>query len=309
MKIKLNRNNSIFILIVATFFWGSTFAFTKELTNDITPLWIVTIRFGLTAFILLGMFFKQIIKIFTQPLRKELPYLLLLGLVNFIAILLQTISLKEIPASNNGFITSFALLLVPFIEFIFRKKPVYNNIKLAVVLSLIGIYIMSYGLSIPEEFRLGDILALLSAIAYAFYIILVDILSKKVNAGALMFFVFIVTGVVSLPISIAIDGNIFVSSLKTLATLDFSVYFNMGFLIIMGTIIPYILMGVGQKRVDAQRASLIYILEPVFAMFIAVLFFSEAVFIVKIIGGGLIFIAQIIGIKQPKLAVDNKTNI
>jgi drug/metabolite transporter (DMT)-like permease len=307
MKSKLNRTGGILILILATAFWGSTFAFTKELTTELTPLWVVAIRFSITALILLAMFFPRVIWVFKSHLKRELPWLTLLGLVNFLAIFLQTVSLTEIPASNNGFITSFALLLVPFLEFIFRKKPVHLNIKIAVLFLLVGIYIMSYGFSLPKRVIAGDMIALLSALAYAFYIILVDILSKKLNAGVLMFFVFLVTGIISIPLAFILDGGHSPFTLEALSQLSPATYFNMGFLIFMGTIIPYVFMGIGQRVTDASTASMIYILEPVFAMMIALLFFGEEPMMVKFIGGGIIMIAQFIGIRKGKQPAQNPT--
>ncbi len=300
---KLNRTGGIIILILATIFWGSTFAFTKELTGELTPLWVVAIRFGITALILLAMFFPKVLGVYKYQLKKEFLLLLLLGVINFCAIFLQTLSLKDIPASNNGFITSFALLLVPFLEFIFRKKPVRTNIKIAVVVLLSGIYIMSYGFSLPDKVIAGDVLALISALAYAFYIILVDILSKHVNAGALMFFVFLVTTLISLPLAFILDASQSPFNVEFLSMLSPETYFNMGFLIIMGTIVPYVLMGTGQRVTDAQTASMIYILEPVFAMTIALLFFGEVPVLMKFVGGVIIVGAQFIGIRQPKEAM------
>lgn len=58
-----------------------------------------------------------------------------------------------------------------------------------------------------------------------------------------------------------------------LSNIGLNVYFNMFCLVIIGSIIPYILMGIGQSILDAQKAALIYLLEPVFAMIIALIFF------------------------------------
>ena len=164
MKMKLNERVGILILIVATFFWGSTFAFTKELTNVMSPLWLVAIRFSLTTILLFVMFFKHIMNVFRTSLKKELPKLLLLGMINFLAIITQTMSLTEISASNSGFIASFAVLLVPFLEFFFRKKPIHNNIKIAVIILFVGIYIMASGFNLPERFVAGDFMALTCAV-------------------------------------------------------------------------------------------------------------------------------------------------
>ena len=297
MKMKLNERVGILILIVATFFWGSTFAFTKELTNVMSPLWLVAIRFSLTTILLFVMFFKHIMNVFRTSLKKELPKLLLLGMINFLAIITQTMSLTEISASNSGFIASFAVLLVPFLEFFFRKKPIHNNIKIAVIILFVGIYIMAYGFNLPERFVAGDFMALTCAVSFAFYIILMDLLVKKINPGAIMFFAFFLTAIISLPLAMVTESSL---TVETLRNFDFSTYFNMGFLVILGTVVPYVFMGIGQRIVSVQKASLIYILEPLFAMFIAILFFREQPLLIKFVGAAIIIIAQIIGMRQPK---------
>lgn len=305
MKIKKERNISILILILATVFWGSTFAFTKDLTNYLHPFTLVAIRFGITTVLMFVLFFKSIIQTIKTIIKKDLSLIAVLGLVNLLAISLQTFSLKEIEASNNGFITSFALLIVPFIEYFFRKKKVRRNIKIAVVISMIGIYIMSYGIRLPNVLVIGDLLALLSAFVYAVYIILVDILSKRIKAGSLMFFAFLTTTIVAVPLALIFEGNLnFELFSKTVFT---KASFNMLFLAVLGTIVPYVLMGLGQRKTDAQTASLIYILEPVFAVGIAVIFFSEPIgSVYKFIGAGLILTAQYIGIRKQKQQVEKE---
>lgn len=293
-----NRNTAnfaILILIAATVLWGSTFAFTKELTTALKPIQLITIRFGITAIIMFFLFFKQIILTIKTMNKSLLAGLLLLGTINFIAILLQTMGLTEITASNSGFITSLSIIFVPFIEFIFRKKKVAKNIRYAVIVSIIGVYILSYGFHLPEKFILGDLLTFFSGLTYAVYIIVVDILSKKTNPVSLMFFVFIVTTIIGLPFAIitSIDTIANLNPLTIAENINSEVIFNMGFLILLGTIIPYILMGVGQKYLDAQRAALIYLLEPVFGTIIAVLFFGEIFMNYKIIGGSIILLTQL----------------
>lgn len=298
MENRLTEGAGITALLIATLFWGSTFAFTKELTVVLTPLWIVAIRFVLSTIVLLFIFTKRIINSFRTTLKENSSHLLLLGFFNFSAIVLQTYGLVEIPASNAGFITSLSVLFVPFIEYFWRKRRVYNNIKVAVILALIGMYVISYGFSKPSSLIRGDLLVFLCAIIYSFYIISVDILSKKLNPAVLMFYVFGITAILSLPLAIVVDGfdcvvfgSLYNPSLR-------NAYLHMSYLIVFGSIIPYILIGIGQRIIDPQRSALIYMLEPVFAMTIAILLFGEDFVWFRIIGGGIILIAQVIGIRR-----------
>ncbi|MCG8570935.1 MAG: DMT family transporter [Spirochaetes bacterium] len=291
---------SISLLVIATMFWGSTFAFTKELTTVLNPLPLIFIRFTLTGILMFFLFFSTILKTIKQLNRSTFFWLLLLGMINFGAILFQTAGLTEISASNSGFITSLSILFIPIIEFFIRKKKIFRSIRIAIVLSLAGIYLLSYGFHLPQGFIRGDLMTLCSALCYAFYIIVVDILSKKVRSPSLMFFVFFITSIISLPflcfVPLSPAGK--VSFMQLWQSFTFWDFFNLFFLVIGGTVIPYLLMGVGQRYLDAQRSAIIYLLEPVFALVIAVLFFGEILYSYKIIGGGIILLAQFLVIYE-----------
>ena len=184
---EMKKNTAMALLVIATVLWGSTFAFTKELVAVLPPLLLVFTRFFLTSLLLLAIYARSIgilaRKLLREPPRDVLMPLTALGVLNFLAIVLQTTGLTEIAASNSGFITSLATLFVPFLEFLTRGKRIALRMKAAIVLSLAGIYLMSYGVSLPETFRRGDFLTLVCAFAYSGYIVLVDVLSKKVPAG------------------------------------------------------------------------------------------------------------------------------
>ena len=78
--------------------------------------------------------------------------------------------------------------------------------------------------------------------------------------------------------------------------------FQMGFLVLLGSVVPYILIGIGQRAVDATTAALVYSLEPLFAMAIAVVFFTEPLSAMKVIGGAIVLAAQFVGLQRPQAA-------
>lgn len=290
----MNRNIAILCLILTTIFWGSTFAFSKEIQREMSSLWLVALRFSFTAICLFILFFRQIIKLLkTTPIKELLLKVLLLGIINFFAITIETIGVSKVPASNASFIASTSVLLVPFIEYFFRKKSVSNKMKLAILISIFGIYIMFYGFGLPKGFILDDIIIFVSAAFYSVQIVLIDISAKRFHSGALMFFLFLVTGIISLPLAILFDNSF---SLAQIPNLSINAQVCLILIILIGTVIPYILMAKGQSVVDAQTAALLFILVPVFAMIISFTIFKEDIVIFKILGGLIIIIAQIIGV-------------
>ena len=75
----------------------------------------------------------------------------------------------------------------------------------------------------------------------------------------------------------------------------------MGFLVLLGSVVPYILPGIGQQAVDATTAALVYSLEPLFAMAIAVAFFTEPQSTMKVVGGAIVLLAQFVGLSRRKM--------
>lgn len=297
-KSKSPKKVAIITLVIATALWGSTFALGKALTGYITPLELITIRFLISALLMLIIFIKPIIRAVRNLKSSIALWLLLFGLVNFVSIFLQTVGLSLIEASNSGFITSLSTLFVPVIEYFIRKKKVGSNIRIALFIAFIGVYLLSYGFSLPRGGSPGDLLTLLCALLYGFYIIIVDIVSKKIEASFIMFSAFIITGLSGGLVWLLTSLNDLSSQVNRLiTTLNAPApLILMALLVIGGTVIPYTMMGAGQKQLNAQTSALIYLLEPLFATLFALLMGQEVLSAYKIAGGVLILAGQYIAI-------------
>jgi drug/metabolite transporter (DMT)-like permease len=288
--ITVSRNTAIILLLLTTVFWGSSYPFTKSLTTVFSPLWVVAFRFGLAGLVLLALVHRELISALRTAAKKDLLVLCALGFLNFLAILFFTKSLQEIEVTNSGFILSSSLLLVPFLEFMFRGKPLQRTTLVGVALLGLGLYLMSFGFSSPGAFRQGESAAFIAALLYAAYIIVIGNLSKKFHAGVIMCCVFLVTALAACPAAWIFTGAPLTHFPEMRTCVD------LVYLALIGTAIPYVLMGVGQRTLDNQTAAFIYILEPVCATIIALLFFNEAVGNAKWLGAAIILAGQYIAI-------------
>jgi drug/metabolite transporter (DMT)-like permease len=288
--ITVSRNTAIILLLLTTVFWGSSYPFTKSLTTVFSPLWVVAFRFGLAGLVLLALVHRELLSALRTAAKKDLLLLCALGFLNFLAILFFTKSLQEIEVTNSGFILSSSLLLVPFLEFIFRGKPLQRTTLIGVTLLGLGLYLLSFGFSAPGAFRQGESAAFIAALLYAAYIIVIGNLSKKFHAGVIMCCVFLVTTLAACPAAWIFTG----APLTHFP--DMRICVDLVYLALIGTAIPYVLMGVGQRTLDNQTAAFIYILEPVCATIIALLFFNEAVGNAKWLGAAIILAGQYIAI-------------
>ncbi len=290
--VTVNRTTALALLLLTTLFWGSSYAFTKALTGFFTPLWVVTFRFGLAGLVLLALVRKELIMALKTSRPADLLELCSLGLLNFAAIFCFTTSLKEIEVTNSGFIISASLLMVPFLEFLLRGKSLRCRTLIAVVLLGLGLYCMSFGFHSPKPFRRGEAVACVAALLYAGYILLIGSLSRKFHSGVIMCCIFLITALISCPAACASSGISFAPFAA------FRICVDLAYLALIGTAIPYVFMAVGQRTLDNQTAAFIYILEPVFAMLIALLFFGESVSAEKWLGAGIILAGQYLAISR-----------
>lgn len=107
------------LILCATLIWGSTFVLIKDMTNHISPAWILGIRFSCAAIILALIFLKKRRLYFE---RHHVIGGLLCGLALFLAYYLQTVGITDTTPGKNAFLTSVYCVIVPFLAWVTTKK-------------------------------------------------------------------------------------------------------------------------------------------------------------------------------------------
>ncbi len=156
--------------------WGSTFISTKILLKSISPIEILILRF-IIGFIILSVVYPHRLKI--KDTKQEL-YFAAAGLCGVtLYYLLENIALTYTLASNVGVIISLA----PFFTAIFAHllldgEKLKLQFFIGFILALAGIFLISFnGYDALRLNPLGDILAVMAAIVWAFY----SVLTKKIS--------------------------------------------------------------------------------------------------------------------------------
>lgn len=158
------------------FIWGTTFISTKILLVDFKPIEILFFRFliGLAALIII---YPKRLKKTTKS--QEITFALagLCGVTLYF--LLENIALTYSMASNIGVIISIAPFFTAMIShFVLKEKSLKLNFIIGFIAAMIGIALISFnGTNNFQLNPLGDILALLAALIWAFY----SILTKKIS--------------------------------------------------------------------------------------------------------------------------------
>lgn len=273
--------------------WGSTFFIVKRSLDSIDPVILVGYRFMIAAVCLMVP-----LLILKRRIWSNLKEGLILGLFIWILYIAQTIGLKYTSAANSGLITGLFVAFVPLILIaVFRTMPSITGV-LATVVSVSGLWVLTGGL---KQVNIGDMITLISAMAYAIHILFVDRYIKRgIDPYVLSFQQFLFIGAASI-----ITGIIFRLPFSVKNT---EVVWMILFLAIFPSLSAFAIQLVAQKYTPPIRVSLILAFEPVFAVIFAWTLGNEAYSLNKALGGVLIFLALVIsGIPaKPIIRTDKK---
>ncbi|MDR0790159.1 MAG: DMT family transporter [Bacteroidales bacterium] len=154
-------------VIGAMFFWGISFVWTKELlNNNFNVIFIVTTRLGI-SFVLLFIIFKLARKL-ERIKRKDIPKFLLLAFFEpFLYFIGENYGLEYVDASFAAIFIAIIPIIIPFGLRIFCKEKLRPSIIIGVLISMVGIAIMSLGDGFAFDVSLKGVLLLSLAVVAA----------------------------------------------------------------------------------------------------------------------------------------------
>jgi len=279
-------------LFYAAAVWGSTFFVVKRTLNGIDPVILVAYRFIIATAIL-----AVVLPIFKKPFWKDFKSGIILGIFLWILYLTQTIGMKYTSAANSGLITGLFVAFVPFMAIILFKNIPSKMAILATLIAIAGLWLLTGGLT---QVNIGDIITLISAIAYAVHILFADkFLRQGADPYTLSFQQFLFIAVASLLTGLIFHLPFTISSSEAL--------WMMIFLAIFPSLTAFSIQLIAQRWIPPIRASLILAFEPVFAVIFAWTLGGESYSFNKAFGGLLIFTALLIsGIPSKPIIKANK---
>jgi len=272
-------------LVIAALLWGGEYVVAKDVLSIMPPNWINVIRTFFTSLIAIVIWRKQ----FKQATAADWKRGAICGTAFGLGYALQTMGLEMINAGISAFISSAYVIVVPFMVWFVSKVKPGNKIFLSAVIGIVGISIMSVtGFSTGKlAIGMGELLSLLSALAYAVAMVALDSYTEKTSVefltGAQFIFSFIVALIFALameqPPAVQLDGVLIIEFI---------------YLVLLGTFATQLLFTFGIKYASANQAGIIFPLESVSATLFGCLFLHERLEAVHIIGGIMIIAAIII---------------
>ncbi len=271
-----------FWLILVTIVWGSTFLIVKETVASVNEYLIVFIR-SVLAFGAMFIFqlFKDRKKLFN---KKAFVYGSILGVLLAISYASQTIGLKYTSTGHSAFITSSAVIIVPFLLFFFYKSKLFRIDIFAVAIVFAGLFLLTY--DFDTAINPGDLITIITAATYAIHVVLAGRYVKKSETLSIITYQFFAASAVSLIAWLATDHSSIEMSIKAGLSLLY--------LGLIGTLFCYFITVWIQKYVSSLKVVIIFSLEPVFAAIFGYFIIHEILNTKELIGASLILAGVII---------------
>jgi len=274
-KKSLYADMSLFIVAIL---WGGGFVAVKDALDNITPMYIMAMRFGLSFALMAIIFWKKIKKV----TKKDLAAGTVVGIFLFTAFTAQTVGLQYTTAGKQAFLTGTNVVIVPFLVWILHKKAPDIYTVIAAFLSLLGIGLLTVQGSVLS-INLGDMLTLLCALLFAAHIVSVGYYAEKIDPIILAAAQLGAAAVFSV-----ISALIFEPVPKAL---DLSGIWAVCYLGIFSTMVAFLIQTVAQKYTYSTHAAVILCTESVFGSIFAVLILHDKFSVEMILGCILIFVA------------------
>lgn len=277
MKDLTSKKADLTLFFVA-FIWGTGFIVTKTALDIYTPSQLSFLRFGIASLVALIVFRKDMKNINKSDIKAGV----IMGVFLAIGFIFQTIGLQGTSAGNSAFLTGTNVVMVPFFYYMVTKiKPGRNNV-IAAVLMFLGIILLTVDLENFGKFNLWDFLTLLSAISFAWQVVVIGIFASDKNPAVISTLQNVTCAVIFLILFLFEGEPLVINGGGSMSIL---------YLSLVNTFVCFLLQTIGQKYTSATHAAIILSLESVFGSLLGVLILKETYTAVTIVGFVIIFLA------------------
>ncbi len=268
--------------------WGITFISTKILLNDFSPIEILFTRF-LLGLILLMIIYPKNNKIYSK--KEELLFALtgLSGVTLYY--LFENIALNYSLASNVGILVAIGPLFTGIFAAVFLKEKLKPNFFIGFIFAIIGIAIITFnGKFVLKINPIGDMFALLAAVMWGLYSVLVKIMGDLGHRSITITKKTFIYGIIfMLPIMFLMKFNVSINDyLKPINLINFI------FLSFVACTLCFITWAYSTRILGAVKNNTYIYIIPIITLIASKIVLNENITIFAVIGVALILLGVII---------------
>lgn len=219
--------------------------------------------------------------------REIIIYSMLSGLFFALDLAVYNVSILYTSLAEATLLTNMAPFFIVPISIIFFQEKVPFRFIYAVILAIIGLYLLMGKSSLDQKHLIGDWLALLSAIFYALFLTSIKKAASNYSVNRVMVIVCLTGGILLFALAAAKQEIIFPQT-----TYGWFILFAIA---ISGQVLGQTLLAYGIKFLPLQLSSLFLLLSPIFAAIYALIIFNERLNLIQSSGIATILAAIYIG--------------
>lgn len=266
------------LAVITVFIWGTTFVSTKYLLGQgFGAVEIMVIRFiiAYTALFIIHPVIKRC------SFKEEIIFFAMGATGGIIYFLAENRALQITSASNVAMIVSTTPLLTAILaHFLTDDEKIHKKMFVGFIVAISGIAcVVLNGKFILKLNPLGDFLALISALSWAFYSIILKKTGKKYNLFFVTRKMILYSLLGSIPIMILVGERVQFTKLIHLESL-----FNFLFLGVIASALCFVIWQNCINRIGMVTASGYIYLSPMVTIITAVIFINEKITVFSIIG-------------------------
>jgi drug/metabolite transporter (DMT)-like permease len=273
-------------LVLASFIWGTSFISVKIGVEHVDPFLFSIMRFLFGSIVLLAVLL--LLKRFDTRLFKN-KLLWGISLINAVALEFQHFGMTMTSATNAVLLVDIDVVFIALLAVVILAEKITNRIVTGLLLGMIGVVIITTNgdlSSVVSGSFVGNAMVFFGGVLWAFYVVYQKkVLVKESDVLMVTGVVILETTLFLLPMTFLFAGSYVVDNIGWLSVLYTGVFC---------TGLAFLLYNTGLKAISATIASVILLLEIVFAMLFAFIVLGETPTIVTAIGGALIIIAIIV---------------
>ncbi len=284
--LKLSRSRAELLLAGVIVARATSYLFSKLILQGMDLFNLLGVRFSMAFVLLAALFFRRM----RTVSRKTAAAGAVMGGMYFLVVTAELSGLKHMASGNASFLVNTAIVLVPLLQAVVRRRLPGKRVIVSVLLCFVGVGVLTLGEGLG--FGAGERLCLLAAFLYACTILVTDRLSHG--------------GIDTLAAGVIQVGTIGALSL-TAAFLTGSPRLPSGptewtgilMLALVCTGFGFTLQPVAQSGTTAERAGMFCALNPMVAAALGVIFLREP-FTGKTLAGMILILLGILAAELPE---------
>ena len=278
------HHRGVAAMLAATLLWATTFVMMKSAFQDVPVLWVIALRFLGAAILLAVVGAKRLRRLDKGTVIGGMK----MGVLLFVAYLLQNLGLVTIAPGKNAFLLTGYTVITPFVAWAWdRKKPdAIHLLAAAVCFTGMGLASFHGDATIGQ----GEILTITSGLFYALHIVCSS--RETRDREVLLVSLVQMTPIAVISLVLAVCFAEFPTDAPPYT------WWNIAYLSLVCTGVCFLLQTYGQKYTPAVEVSIILPFESVFGALFSVML-GEQIIAREVAGYTLMFLAALLSQVRP----------